>query len=195
MVKRRPRRNWSIIASLVLLTGTYLIFTGPRNLERYPARVSSPYRLPWPGGTTRFCAQSNRGIVSHRGAEEYAYDFSMPVGSLVCAARAGTVSKVEVSRDGRGLRARNNYVCVDHGDGTRAWYLHLRKGGSRVRVGEQVAQGQIIASSGNVGRSLAPHLHFHVEDQAEGLVPVSFADVTRHQGIPRMFFWYTSGNH
>ncbi|MGI8603123.1 MAG: hypothetical protein ACR2OZ_08995 [Verrucomicrobiales bacterium] len=81
--------------------GAYLAFTGPRNLGRYPDRARSPYRLPWPAGVAHICAQGNRGVVSHRGAEEFAYDFSMPVGSPVCAARAGIVTKVRVSRDGR----------------------------------------------------------------------------------------------
>jgi murein DD-endopeptidase MepM/ murein hydrolase activator NlpD len=194
MSNRRGKWRWSMtICALVVISG-YGFLTGPRDLDRYPARESSPYRLPWPAGTAYFCAQSNRGIVSHRGGEEYAYDFYMPVGSPVCAARAGVISKVQVSRDGRSLSARNNHVCVDHEDGTRASYLHLRKGGSRVRVGEHVGQGQIIASSGNVGRSLAPHLHFEVEDQRGRLMRVSFSDVKNHRGIPRMFFRYRSGN-
>lgn len=60
---------------------------------------------------------------------------------------------------------------------------------------QRVAQGERIGRSGHVGRSLAPHLHFHVRDSARRVtVPVSFADVTEHAGVPRMGFSYVSGN-
>ncbi|MEQ2010416.1 MAG: M23 family metallopeptidase [Limisphaerales bacterium] len=180
---------------LVLLSASCCIFTGPRDLARYPARVTSPYKLPWPAGVKWLCIQSNRGIVSHRGAGEFAFDFLMPEGSDVCAARGGMVTAVLVSHDGHGLKAPNNYLAIAHGDGTSGWYLHLRKDGSLVRVGERVEQGRRIAKSGHVGRSLAPHLHFQVRDDTlRTTIPISFADVGEHAGVPRMGFHYTSGN-
>ena len=180
---------------LLLLAAAYLIFTGPRHLDRYPDAKSSPYRLPWPAGESHFCAQSNRGIVSHRGWEEYAYDFLMPVGSDVCAARGGVVRSVVVNHDGHGLHKPNNFIAIDHGDGTTAWYLHLERGGSLVGIGETVIQGQVVARSGHVGRSVVPHLHFQVTDSSRhSTLPVAFADVGVQRGVPRMYFSYTSGN-
>jgi murein DD-endopeptidase MepM/ murein hydrolase activator NlpD len=191
----RRRFRQGALGLLALLAGAYLLCTGPRHLDRYPPREGSPYRLPWPAGQIHFCAQSNRGIVSHRGWEEYAYDFLMPVGSDVCAARGGVVLRVVVGHDGHGLHMPNNFIAIDHGDGTTGWYLHLQKGGSLVEVGERVRQGQTIARSGHVGRSLAPHLHFQVTDSArQSTLPVSFADVPGQEGVPRMFFFYTSAN-
>jgi murein DD-endopeptidase MepM/ murein hydrolase activator NlpD len=194
---KRWRRRFRRSALLFLALGIigYFAFTGPRHLDRYPPRETSPYRLPWPAGRMWFCGQSNRGIVSHRGWEEYAYDFNMPVGSEVCAARGGVVKRVVIHHDGHGLHMPNNFIAIDHGDGTVGWYLHLQKGGSLVRPGDHVAQGQAIARSGHVGRSLAPHLHFQVTDTArKSTLPVSFADVTFLRGVPRMLFFYTSGN-
>ena len=173
----------------------YLIFTGPCQLSRYPAREASPYRLPWPAGVTYLCGQSNRGVVSHRGWGEFAFDFKMDEGSPVCAARGGVVTHVNVSRDGHGYHAPNNYIGIDHGDGTTGWYLHLQRSGSLVRIDDVVAQGQQIGLSGHVGHSVMPHLHFHVEDHARrATIPITFADVLQHRGIPRMGFRYTSGN-
>ena len=194
--KRRRRRAWRAAwALLAVLATAYMLFTGPRHLDRYPPREGSPYLLPWPADQTWFCGQSNRGIVSHRGWEEFAYDFNMPVGSDVCATRAGVVKRVVIDHDGHGLHMPNNLIAIDHGDGTVGWYLHLQKEGSLVQVGERVAQGQRIARSGHVGRSLAPHLHFQVTDSARtSTLPVSFADVPRQRGVPRMLFFYTSGN-
>jgi murein DD-endopeptidase MepM/ murein hydrolase activator NlpD len=119
----------------------------------------------------------------------------MPEGSPVCAARGGVVIGVDDTRDGNGIDAPNNAIVIDHGDGTRGVYLHLQKGGSLVSKGARVTQGQKIGLSGNVGRSMMPHLHFHVSPADKGgTAPVSFSDVPEDAGVPRMFHSYTSGN-
>jgi murein DD-endopeptidase MepM/ murein hydrolase activator NlpD len=119
----------------------------------------------------------------------------MPVGSDICAARAGEVIKVVADRDGHGYQWPNNMVVIRHDDGTTGSYLHIRKDGARVAVGDKVTQGQVIAASGHVGNSMLPHLHFHVADpEGKGTIPISFSDVKRDRGIPRMFKWYKSGN-
>jgi len=50
---------------------------------------------------------------------------------------------------------------VDHG-----WFIgiygHCRDGGSKVRVGQRVAEGQELGPSGNTGASTGDHLHFEV---------------------------------
>jgi murein DD-endopeptidase MepM/ murein hydrolase activator NlpD len=197
MFPSRRKRKWLVRGTLLLLAvalGWFLIFTGPRNLERYPPAAQSPYRLPWPAGVRHLCCQSNRGVISHRGWEEFAYDFEMSVGSDVCAARAGVVSDVVTEHDGNGLNAPNNVVMISHADETFALYAHIRKDGSYVKLGETVVQGQRIAASGNVGRSTLPHLHFAVMDKEGNLLPVTFVDVESDRGIPRMFKGYTSGN-
>ena len=184
---------WILFVFFVIFVLFYC-FTGPRNLALYPPADQSQYRLPWPKGKTYFCVQGNRWPFTHRGWQEFAYDFDMPSGSDVCAARSGTVNKVIVENDGNGRYASNNLVNIRHNDETFAWYLHLKQGGSYVRVGDRVEQGQRIAASGNVGHSQEPHLHFHVTDREGKLLRVTFADVTGDAGIPRMFKWYTSGN-
>lgn len=168
--------------------------TGPLEMSLYPRGADSPYRLPWRGGLVRLCIQGNRGLVSHRGREKFAYDFSMPVGSVICAARAGSISYVDVTHRSRGFKASNNLIGIDHGDGTTAWYVHLKLGGVLITEGDHVEIGQPIALSGNVGRSMVPHLHFEVTGADYATVPVTFADVASGQGIPRMFRRYQSGN-
>jgi murein DD-endopeptidase len=72
-------------------------------------------------------------------------------------------------------RASGNYVVLDLGNGRFAFYEHLRPRSIRVKAGERVKQGQVIAQLGNTGSSSSgPHLHFHVADApatlaAEGL--------------------------
>jgi murein DD-endopeptidase MepM/ murein hydrolase activator NlpD len=190
---------WSILGGAVtvlLLTAAMLFFilTGPQDLSQFPPREESPYLLPWPEGIDYFCVQGVRGVVSHRGASQFAYDFYMPIGSDICAARAGKVVKVVQHYDGNGRNWPNNVVLVDHGDGTRACYAHIKQDGSYVAEGDTVEQRQVIAASGNVGNSMMPHLHFHITDTEVGrTIPISFRDVKKDKGVPRMFKWYASG--
>jgi murein DD-endopeptidase MepM/ murein hydrolase activator NlpD len=86
----------------------------------------------------------------------------------------------------------NNEILINHGDGTWGRYLHLKQDGAKVRVGQQVKQGEPIAASGNVGRSMLPHVHFEVVNTADKTLPITFADVPGN-GIPLMFHRYTKG--
>jgi len=184
-----------LLAFVAAVAAAHWLTTGPRDLKQFPPPDASPYRLPFPAGKTFWCVQGNRDWVSHRGWGEFAYDFAMPVGSDVCAARAGEVVRVVVEHDGHGYKWPNNLIAVRHEDGTLGYYLHIRKGGNRVSVGDVVAQGQPIAASGHVGNSSMPHLHFHVTDpERKRTLPVSFADVRRDSGIPRTLKRYASGS-
>src|SRR5439155_19393249 len=55
-----------------------------------------------------------------------------------------------------------NYLVIRQPDGTLANYGHLQKGGIRVKAGQQVYAGDLIALSGNTGFTSGPHLHFSV---------------------------------
>jgi len=85
-------------------------------------------------------------------------------------------------------RASGNYVSIDLGGGRFAFYEHLQRGSLRVKTGEQVKRGQVIAKLGASGStSIGPHLHFHVADRnsllgAEG-VPFVFSRFTTFGGF------------
>ena len=55
-----------------------------------------------------------------------------------------------------------NHIVQDIGNGNYAFYAHLKTGSVKVKVGDQLSTGQVIAALGNTGNSDAPHLHFHV---------------------------------
>src|SRR5688572_24842946 len=133
--RSRLRRFWAahrrrLLVLYGLWFAAYAVFivfgTGPRDHEAYPAARSSPYRLPWRTGTRRFVAQGNRSFTSHRDAHLHAWDFVMAIGTEVLAAREGDVVEVEDRWDGIGLAS--NFVAVEHEDGTRALYAHVRQG-------------------------------------------------------------------
>src|SRR5262249_54575496 len=62
-----------------------------------------------------------------------------------------------------------NYVIVDIGEGRFAFYAHLQPNSLRVKRGDRVREGQVLALLGNSGNSDAPHLHFHICDRASPL--------------------------
>ncbi len=68
-----------------------------------------------------------------------------------------------------------NHIVQDIGDGNYAFYAHLKTGSVKVKVGDQLTAGQVIAALGNTGNSDAPHLHFHV---------MSTPDPLRSNGLP-----------
>jgi hypothetical protein len=75
-----------------------------------------------------------------------------------------------------------NHIVQDLGDGNYALYAHIKTGSVKVKPGDRLTAGQVIASLGNTGNSDAPHLHFHV---------MSTADPLRSDGLPFVFTSFT----
>jgi murein DD-endopeptidase len=72
-----------------------------------------------------------------------------------------------------------NYVCLDLGSGRFAFYEHLKHGSIRVKPGQRVKSGELLALLGNSGStSSGPHLHFHVGDAKSELAS---------EGLPYVF--------
>lgn len=119
--------------------------------------ASSPYVLPWTVGQTW---RANPHFVRETSVQRYAYDVGMPIGTDILAMRAGEVVRVEESFiDGDNVFGHENFVLVEHEDGTVARYVHLTNRGALVQVGDLVQQGQPIGLSGHTGNSSDPHLH------------------------------------
>ena len=160
-------------------------------MSLYPPKEFSHYKLPWKAGASRFIAQGNRSFISHRDFSQYAWDFVMPNGTEILAARDGQVFEVEDGFDGIGLNS--NFVIIRHNDGESSVYAHILHGGALIKVGDLVKRGQPIALSGMVGQTIFPHLHFSViNKKGTSSIPISFLDV--QDGVPLAGQFYTSGN-
>jgi murein DD-endopeptidase MepM/ murein hydrolase activator NlpD len=94
----------------------------------------------------------SRHIAQYYRAGHRAIDVLMPVGSPVLAMAAGVVEFA-----GWNIHGYGNLVVLDHGNGVRTLYAH--NSSFNVETGQEVEQGDVIALSGNTGRSTAPHLH------------------------------------
>jgi murein DD-endopeptidase MepM/ murein hydrolase activator NlpD len=131
------------------------------------------YAMPF--GPGRYVVmQGPRGTFSHGAgtASENAVDWTVPTGTIVCAARDGRVVGVKQDSDIGGADQSfgpfANYVIVKHADGTFAEYLHLQKDGAMVKIGDRVTVGQPIGLSGQTGFASKPHLHFDVFQAIDG---------------------------
>lgn len=62
-----------------------------------------------------------------------------------------------------------NTITLDLGGGQFAHYLHLQPGSLRVKSGDQVRRGQVLARIGSSGDAREPHLHFQVSTSARQL--------------------------
>jgi murein DD-endopeptidase MepM/ murein hydrolase activator NlpD len=93
-------------------------------------------------------------------------DLAVGTGTPVVAAAAGTVI-VAGWMGGYG-----NLVVVDHGGGISTAYGHNTS--VTVGVGQQVAQGQLIAYSGSTGHSTGPHVHFEVRINGAAVDPMGY---------------------
>jgi hypothetical protein len=121
------------------------------------------FLLPFPVGSGYYVMQGNCGTYSHFGNQQYAYDFRMPVGSVITAMRSGKVVNLrEQFQDGSNTNDSLNFLIILHEDSTASRYLHLTYNGVAVKKGDFVKAGDTIAYSGNTGMSTEPHLHVDV---------------------------------
>jgi len=109
-----------------------------------------PRRSPWTGAP-----EQHEGI-----------DIGSPAGTPVAAPAAGTVVTAGV---GGGY---GNHVMIDHGNGVRSLYGHLKE--IDVKVGQQVEKGHVVGLVGSTGHSTGPHLHYELLVQGSPVDPRGF---------------------
>ena len=105
-------------------------------------------------------------VSPHRGT-----DYATPIGTKAIAISDGVVTRVG-NHPAAGI-----HITVQHTEKYSTRYLHLNK--TLVKQGQKVSMGQVIAETGNTGRSTGPHLHFelHVNN-----VPVNFISYSLPEG-------------
>ena len=107
-----------------------------------------------------------RQISPHRGT-----DYATPIGTKALAISDGVVTRVG-NHPAAGI-----HITVQHTEKYSTRYLHLNK--ALVKQGQRVSMGEVIAETGNTGRSTGPHLHFELHS---GSVPVDFVAYSLPEG-------------
>ncbi len=84
----------------------------------------------------------------------------------VIAAAAGTIIDKhdgEFDKNCSGNNQTANYLVIQHTDGSRALYFHMKKNSLTSKsIGQPVAEGEFLGIVGSSGSSSGPHLHFEV---------------------------------
>jgi murein DD-endopeptidase MepM/ murein hydrolase activator NlpD len=140
-----------------------------KELKQRIFATESPHRL-WSG---QFAPPVSAGISDVFGtarvfnqevkSRHQGLDFAAPTGSPVAAINSGKVILASP------LYFEGNCVVIDHGQGLLSLYLHLSE--FKVKEGDEVESGQLIALSGGTGRATGPHLHLAIRWQGVYLDP------------------------
>ncbi len=123
---------------------------------------------------------------------------AMTAGVEVLASAAGIVQGLrdgmadinvaQIGREAVGGRECGNGVLINHADGWRTQYCHLRKGSIRVKRGQRVAAGDVLGLVGQSGLAEFPHLHLTVRDpQGQKVDP--FTTAGRRQSAAATNLW------
>jgi len=139
----------------------------PESTVRVAAVMEEPSRS-WAGGLYAWPLTGT--ITSYYGWRKSGFhhglDIAAEIGTPVKAAASGKVSFIG-TKDIYGKT-----VIIDHADGKQTLYAHLSK--FKVKKGQEVGKGQIIAYVGITGRTTGPHLHFGVMKDDETFDPLQF---------------------
>jgi murein DD-endopeptidase MepM/ murein hydrolase activator NlpD len=165
----------------------------PRTGPTQHTRLSLPFEGTWIVG------QGYHGAESHTGRAAYALDLVkvdadgrahvragkrakdwFGFGAAVLAAADGVVVRaIDRFADNRvmGTGTDTNTLIVQHAPSELSEYVHLQRGSLRVRVGERVRRGQVLARCGNSG-SQTPHLHWALLSSLDPIRtrPATFSD-------------------
>ncbi|WP_454015666.1 peptidoglycan DD-metalloendopeptidase family protein [Bacillus sp. Marseille-Q7846] len=135
--------------------------------------------------------------------ERWAYDILIPpaevksnkledygiFGAKVMAPASGTVVSINNndhdlvpgSDNFQSMAGNHIYLRVDE-TGTFLILAHLKEGSIKVKEGQHVNEGEVLAQVGNSGSSSEPHLHIHHQRQDPSKVSMFFAE-----GLPLYF--------
>jgi murein DD-endopeptidase MepM/ murein hydrolase activator NlpD len=93
-------------------------------------------------------------------------DIGARVGTPVKSPAPGTVVFAGVNAE------YGQTLIIEHGNETKSLYGHLSK--LNVAVNQKVQRGDVVALTGNTGRSSGPHLHYEIRIKDQSVNPTSY---------------------
>ena len=143
------------LAKITSAQKMYMLQTIPSGCPLKQCIITSPFG--WRQHPTLHSKQFHNGI-----------DLRAARRTPVYATADGVVRYVQDKNEGTFGRV----IIIAHNFGFETVYGHLRF--TLVKVGDVVKKGQLIAKSGNSGRSNGPHLHYEVRHASKVLDPKDF---------------------
>ena len=120
----------------------------------------------WPLDVQGFVTRGRVGEGTGGDGEAHeGIDIAVPIGMPIRASGGGTVEQAATNVD------YGMFVLLRHPGGYETMYGHASR--LLVREGDSVVAGQVIALTGNSGRSTAPHLHFEIRREGQSLDPLT----------------------
>ena len=163
------------------------LYTFLNNKERFRYKLFTPIKLPFFG--TWQVSQGQDGEYTHKGMYQHAWDFVIVnnegkqfknggdftedyycYNKPVIAPEDGVVEEIIDGIDDNIIGQPNlkdnwgNTIVIKHNNWVFSKISHLKKGSFKVKKGDEVKYGQIVANCGNSGRSPYPHLHFQLQE-------------------------------
>ncbi len=148
---------------IILNINSYSIYKGSdiincRVLEKRKCEITNDY--------------SNNHLALDLVGENYTLD-------KVISHSAGTVIEVQDGydnlKDSTGLLSYGNYIKIDHGNGFKTLYAHLKKN-LPIKVGSTVNEGTYLGNMSNSGNAYGSHLHFEVYHNNTRINPTKYLD-------------------
>ncbi|MBP1663088.1 MAG: peptidoglycan DD-metalloendopeptidase family protein [Bacteroidetes bacterium] len=182
----RTKSNGLILTPLQHNSPEINLYTYRNNKERLAGWYYFPLHLPLMGEWT--VTQGHNGEFTHKGEWGSAFDFMITdnqsktyrKNGLICedyycynkpvfAPADGYVetiiNNIDDNEPGKVNTVNNwgNSIVIRHTTGLYTQISHLRKDTFKVKTGDHVKQGDLLAHCGNSGRSPEPHVHFQVQ--------------------------------
>lgn len=154
--------------------------------ERYKNNTYIQIALPFYGEW--YVSQGNDGKITHRDDWKYALDFvvvdemkktfrlpgeklsdffcyNIPVNAPAAGYVTHIIDDIEDNNIGEVNLQQNwgNTIIIRHAEGLYSKLSHMKQASFKVKVGDYVNAGDIIAACGNSGRSPEPHIHFQLQ--------------------------------
>lgn len=102
----------------------------------------------------------------------------------IIASADGVVTRVRDGQlDGVQTPAEGNFVEIEHSNGIKTLYKHLYNGSIKVKVGDNVKQGQVLGKMGNSGASTGAHLHFEVRVNGTAVNPEEYVSTSNPRPV------------
>lgn len=121
--------------------------------------------LEWKGVTSEWGSRRDP-ITGKKDKKHSGVDLRAGIGTPVYAPSEGIV------RSAGWMRGYGRIVIIDHDNGYSTRFAHLDE--YLVEMGDRVSKGELIAKSGNSGRSTGPHLHYEIRKDEVAVDPMTF---------------------